>query len=176
MKTFTFNGKRYKYVDMKPNQTRVNERRVELALAFEFINNLKDDVVEIGNVTRHYNKEYTHNVVDLHEIPTWKIENADVLTWTPTKKYKGAISISTVEHIGEPILAINRILGFTKNALITFPVGYAEIEEIIKDKNTFYLKRISEDNEWIQSTYNKIKNCKYDKPFPFANAIGVIIK
>jgi len=172
---FWFNRKVFTYVDMRPNQTRVNERRVELPIAFNFIEELDDNVIEIGNVTRHY-RDYKHDVVDLNEKVKWEVWNEDVLTWTPKKEYAGAISISTVEHTNDPLLAVQRILTFAKRALITVPVGYNRVREIIDNIDMFFLKRTNDNNEWVEATYNVVKDYKYGFPFPFANAIGVIIK
>lgn len=174
-----FQGKDYQYIDMSPNQTRVNERRMELPLAFDFLGDPEGkEIIEVGNVTGHYRQEYSHHdVLDLYEKVPWNpIINDDVLTWKPTKKYTHAISISTIEHTLNPTLAVDNIITYAPRVLITFPFGYNGIDALVeKHKNgMFFLRRVNDDNEWEEVTYDMVKGTEYNTPFPFANAIGVI--
>lgn len=180
---FKFNGKEYEYVDMKPNQTRVNERRMEIALGFEFLEEHKGKkILEVGNVCNHYKprKYYTHDVLDLYEkVPWLDIMNEDILSWEPKIQYDAVLSISTLEHTDDPTLAINRVLGMAPHVLITVPYGYGNgwIEKLNLPKEyCFYMHRISEDNDWEQTTKEIVSGTKYGKPYPFANAILVIKK
>ena len=171
---FIFRNKEYEYFDHPSNQTAINERRVELPIAFEFVEKYKD-VLEIGNVTRHYHREWKHDVVDLNEKPAWPIWNKDVLTFEPPRKYPTTISISTVEHTENPILAVEKIVKFAPRYLISFPVGYHADEVLELKLPMYFMARVSEDNQWKQ-VYDKkeIKDLKYGKPFIFANAVVFI--
>lgn len=177
--TFYFRGQKYHYIDESPNQTLVNERRVELALAFDFLGDPADkEIIEVGNVTGHYRKEYeTHDVLDLYEQVPWNLViNEDVLMWKTKKDYTHALSISTIEHTANPTLAVEKILTFSPHVLITFPFGYAGIDTLVKKHNhgMYFMRRINEDNEWEQADCEDVKGTEYNTPFPFANAIGII--
>lgn len=39
----------------------------------------------------------------------------------------------------------------------------------------YYLKRISEDNKWIEATWEDVQNVKYNYPFPCANGLIIAI-
>lgn len=181
---FKFKGKEYEYLDMSPNQTRVNERRVELPLGQEFIEEVRDGVVlEVGNVLAHYKdvNYYNHDVLDLYEKVPWcpDIINKDILTWKPSKKYDAVISISTLEHTGNPLKAIERILSWKpKRVFITLPVGVDGVEKVIAEhpEKISFMRRINEDNQWEEISHEKIASLfpiEYNKPFPFANAIVI---
>jgi len=169
---FKFEGNTYEYVDMSPNQTRVNERRMELPIAFKFIEEMGDDVIEIGNVTRHY-RDYSHDVIDLYE-KIRHVANEDVLTWSPDREYKGAVSVSTVEHTKDPVLAVKRITTFAKNILVTIPLGYFDITPLERLYKLYYMHRLDQDNNWEQTDYKTVKDYRYNIPLPFANAVAIL--
>jgi len=173
--TFIFNNKKYEYVDRSGNQTRVNERRMELPIAFEFVEKYKD-IIEIGNVTRHYHQEYKHDVIDLYEKPAWPIWNEDVLTFKPPKKYPAALSISTIEHTENPVLAINNIVRYAPKYLITMPMGYSSDNGVLRlDYPMYFMVRKNEDNEWEQMfDKESFKLIKYGEPFKYANGVVII--
>jgi len=177
---FKFQGKEYGYIDMKPNQTRLNERRVELPLAMEFLNEFQGkEILEVGNVTRHYKPktEMWHDVVDLYEKIEWQnIMNEDILSWNPTKKYDAVLSISTLEHTNDPLLAVNRILKMAPHFLITIPFGYSRTHEVFEAfPNLLFMRRINlEENEWVEATREEVVGTEYNTPFPFANAIMIL--
>lgn len=147
--TFMFDGHRYGYRTDK--RTRDNERRVEVPLALHFIQKHGPDVVEVGNVTRHYHKAWTHTTIDLNEkVPDGfqNYENADVFDWRPKRLHTGVLSISTLEHTVNPPLALETLLNWGNpskplipdpsplgkgkqltvshipNVLVTMPLGY----------------------------------------------------
>lgn len=176
---FKFRNREYKYIDRDYNTTKNNERRVELAIAFEFVDNTDNNIIEIGNVLKHYKKDYTHDVLDLYEKSSWFTIKEDVLKWKPKKIYSVAVSISTIEHTSNPLLAIQRILTFAPKILITFPIGYnnKDINEILDGfENIYFMKRINKENEWIETTKEEARKMKYDTPFRKGNAIAILIK
>lgn len=173
---FKFNEQEYEYIDMVPNQTRLNERRVELPLAMEFLDWFEDqEILEVGNVTYHYT-EIHHDVLDLNEkVRNYPIINEDILTWEPKRDYDAILSISTLEHTNDPLKAVKKILNMADHVLITIPLGYLKTDEIFDSGIKMnFLKRVSKDNEWVQAERSEVIDAKYNQPFPFANAIMVI--
>jgi len=178
--TFQFQDTFYQYVDASPNQTRVNERRAELPLALDYLDSFKGkSVLEVGNVLRHYipKGQCTHDVVDLYEKnPNFpEIINEDILTWTPEKKYDTVISVSTVEHTDNPLLAVQRICSMAPHVFITIPFGYAKVNEIFDAyPQLAFIKRVNQDNDWREATREEVKDTQYNTPFQFANAIMIL--
>jgi len=171
---FKFNGIDYEYFDHPGNQTYANERRVELPIAFAFVEKYKD-ILEIGNVTRHYRREWKHDVVDLNENPAWPIWNKDVLTFDPPRKYLATLSVSTIEHTENPDLAVIRITKFAPKYLITFPIGHDADSVLGLDYPMYFMVRTTEDNQWEQTMDKEaIKKYEYNKPFPYGNAVVII--
>jgi hypothetical protein len=52
------------------NLTWFNERTIELAVAFDFLEGRKGSGLEIGNVLGHY-RPFTHHVIDRYERASW---------------------------------------------------------------------------------------------------------
>lgn len=134
------------------------ERAVEVPLALEFLANAKS-VLEVGNVTRQHDRTLEHMVIDLDEQhPDWEnYENADVLTYTPTKKFSSVLSISTVEHTMDIRGAIKNIQSWAKNTLVTFPLGYnspggTRTGDLLNDdwKDITVMRRDGDPFEWFE--------------------------
>ena len=165
---------------MEPNQTRINERRVEVALGYDYLEQMKDKkVLEVGNVMRHYKDKgyYTHDIVDLNETnPNFpEIMNENILIWKPNKRYDATLSISTLEHTEDPLLAVNNILSYSDHCFITIPFGYDRGNEVFEAfPDLLFMRRINEDNEWREATREEVKETEYNKPFRFANAIMIL--
>lgn len=129
VKTFEWDGKTLAYVDEAYNHTRLNMRRVEIAVArWSMAETLRAKpqarVLEVGNVLGHY-EERDWPVVDLRE--TGCI-NRDVMQWKPKRRFDLVVSISTVEHVqAQPSAVIDRLRSFLASdgkALVTVPTGY----------------------------------------------------
>jgi len=130
---FEFDGVRRPYHYATYNLTWLNERAVELPLAFEVVRR-GGRILEVGNVLAHYG-EGGHEVVDRYEQAPG-VRNIDVLSLEPGRDWDRIVSISTVEHVGvddeprDPARAIEavRLLAGRVAAggelLITVPVGY----------------------------------------------------
>jgi len=162
---------------MAYNNTKMNERRIELPIAFDFVDNTDGNIIEVGNVLRHYKEDYNHDVLDLDEESYFTIKK-DILKWKPRKKYSACVSISTIEHTQNPLLAVQRILTFAPKVLITFPIGYKDFnaDEILdKFENLYFMKRINKPNEWIETTKEEARKLEY-VPDRWANAIAILIK
>ncbi|MDG6908083.1 MAG: hypothetical protein JRN20_20125 [Nitrososphaerota archaeon] len=101
------------------------------------------------------------------------------------------MSISTLEHVGfdETVKDSNKILAAINNLktlrtdrgsiIVTMPVGYNPILDDLLDaakfpfSDVYFMKRISKDNRWIQSDWESVRDCKYSKKYPYANAIVI---
>jgi hypothetical protein len=130
--TFTYRGFDLVYFDQPYNDTRRNERAIELAIAFHWLHGRRGRGLEVGNVLAHYGAT-GHRVVDLNEQGDG-VENLDV--FAINGGYDWIVSISTVEHVGrdaEPrsdalaIDAIRHLESLLKPdgaMLITVPGGY----------------------------------------------------
>ena len=190
---FKFRGKYYNYYYHMYHTTWINERAVEIPIIWSIVNKHKDKkILEIGNVLSHY-YNVNYDILDKYE-KSDNVMNDDVIDFKTSKKYDLIISISTLEHVGwdetprkprKALLAINRLKKFLARKgkiVITLPLGHnLELDKIILNgKINFaekdYLKRISEDNHWIETNLDNICDVRYNTPFPAANGIviGVI--
>lgn len=193
-KTFNFRGKKYRYNYSMYNTTWMNERSVEIPLALNMLkkNNGKN-ILEIGNVTSNY-CNIPHIVVDKYEKGS-NIINQDVVDFDSKTKFDLIISISTLEHVGwdeiprddkKILLAIENLKKLLKPKIgllfVTVPHGYNTVldqimkEEKIKFNEKYYLRRVSRNNEWVESSWEEVQNTKFGIPFSGANGliVGII--
>lgn len=184
---FTLDNKTYNYYISKGNAV-VDERSVELPIAWNFIEPGRD-LLEIGNVLNiHLDKGYTHIVVDKYE-QGLGIVNQDIVDYNPKKKFDMIISLSTIEHIGfdEEIkdpkkvkAAMDKILSLLKpdgKLLITMPMGYnPAVDKYVKTtklRRSFMVKS-SMFNDWQQSTEEEARLRPYNSKFKRDNAIVIL--
>lgn len=131
---FTYNGVDLEGFDHPYNNTILNERAIELAIAQHWFDGVKGKVgLEVGNVLSHYGIGPERRIVDLNEKAVG-VENIDV--FDITGKFDWIISLSTLEHVGwdaaprDPEaaqLALNHLRSLLKakgQMLITIPAGY----------------------------------------------------
>ncbi len=192
-KTFTFQDKRLRYFYGSYNNTWKNERAVEIPIV-KYLSRGYDssETLEVGNVFRHYFRQ-NHTVLDKYE-KNAGIINEDIVDFRPGRKYSLIFSISTMEHVGydENARDSQKILRGIENMksllngggkiILTLPLGYNPFldrllrEGSIRFSRIHYLKRISQDNKWIETTPQESQNAKYGFPYPGANVlvIGVI--
>lgn len=165
------------------NRPDLNERKAELPIAFWFISEHGDDLIEIGEVTDFY-VPAKHVVYDLttERASTTKMDARQVDYCN-----KNVLSISSIEHIGfgdyglpaEPHAAIRvleRITKDSKNHLCTWPVGYnAELDSDLMGSGIPYsvLERDAE-NRWQAVDHGDLSLYRYDHPHPYGNAIVVV--
>ena len=194
-RNFVFNGKKYNYFYNKYNFTWTNERAVEIAIVRDILRlNRGKRILEVGNVLSHY-FNVGHDILDKYERSEGVI-NEDIVVFRPEKKYDMIISISTLEHIGwdekprdnkkiiRAIKNLRNILTRNGKIIITLPLGSNRYldnllrQGKIKFSKAYYFKRISNNNEWVETDWNQVKNSKYNYPYPFANGliIGVLKK
>jgi len=188
-KTFTFRGKNYPYVYHIYNNTWMNERSVEISLAFDLMKKYENKkILEIGNVTSNY-FNIPHDVVDKYEKGHGVI-NEDVVNFQSSKKYDLVISISTLEHVGwdekpRDDEKIPKALGNLRNLLksdgvmmVTLPFGYNQVlnehlnQGTIQFNEQYYLLR-TEKNSWREASWDEVKETTFGNPYSGAN--GLII-
>jgi len=165
------------------NSPDTNERKVELPIAFWFINNYNDDLIELGEVTDFY-IDAKHPVYDLcnQREHTTKMDISDV-----DYVGKNVVSISTIEHVGngdygyekneEKALALlNKIFKDAKNYLISFPAGFnRDLEKVIVDNGIKYiLMARDENNNWQQVKDKELKDYNYSDPYGAGNAVAIL--
>jgi len=191
---FEFNGKKISYFYYPYNATWRNERSIEIPIAFNFIKNYDSkNILELGNVLSHY-VSVEHDILDKYE-KAHGVTNEDVVDFKTSKKYDLIISISTIEHIGwdeeikDPLKVLKALENLKKHLnkggkiIATFSIGYnLNIDKLLKQNKlfdeTFYMKRISKDNQWKQTVNEDLDKIKFGSPFPFGNVvvIGIINK
>ena len=197
--TFTLQGQTYHYFYHPHNTTWKNERAVEVSIIMEKIQSCQGSrILEVGNVLSHY-VHFQHDIVDKYDKADGVI-NQDVVDFQPSEneKYDLIVSISTMEHVGWdekprdpkkiPLALENlttKCLAPGGEIVVTLPIGYnTYLDKLLKEDKIFigfteqyYLKRISDDNKWIQvGGGGEIREAKYGTPFPYANVlvIGII--
>jgi hypothetical protein len=192
-RTFLFENQELKYFYSEYNVTWKNERAVEIPIVCHLLKTRTGKLLEVGNVLSHY-FDNNHDVVDKFEKGDGVL-NEDITEVRLAKNYDTIVSISTLEHIGWDENAkgkrlndqekIPRAIDAMKNFLlpggtiiITVPIGFnPHLDKLIgKRKLNFYkesfLHRISRDT-WIETDWESVKDCKFDRPYPAANAILV---
>lgn len=193
--TFRIAETSYSYAVHPHNHTWANERAVELPVVYEHLRRQnRGRVLEIGNVLSNY-FPVDHPIVDKYERHgTSHVLNIDILDYPEDTTYDLIISISTLEHIGwneqprdpqkvlDVLSKIRRLLRHGGRAVITLPIGYnTDLDAALRDRRARFsrmscLRRVSRQNEWIETTFDDVLTCRYHAPFPYANGvvIGVI--
>lgn len=187
---FAFEGRTYQYVYAWYNKTWTNERAVELPIVSKMVkDNRGRRILEVGNVLSHYFPA-DHDILDKYERGNGVI-NQDVVDFRPSQKYDLIVSISTLEHVGwdekpkEPekfLAALENLKGLLApdgTLVATLPLGYnPEMDHQLQANkchltHVYYLKRISQDNRWIECESHDVQGVKYDEPFPYANGLVI---
>lgn len=187
---FTFQKRQYIYFYHRYNVTWKNERSVEIPLVYSIVKTFTSKkILEVGNVLSHY-FDTSHDVLDKYEQGN-KIYNQDVTTFQTKKKYNLIVSISTLEHVGwdeKPrermkfLKAIKHLKTFlTPNGILLFTVPLKYNKDIdfllmtnrLRPIKKYFLKRISQDNRWVEVPWEKVKNVHYNKKYPHAEGIMV---
>jgi SAM-dependent methyltransferase len=187
-RTFEFDGRRFAYHVAAYNTTWENERAVELPIALDALRRHSGArVLEVGNVLKHY-VDSPHDVVDKYERSAQAFR-MDVLDFQPEQPYDLIVSISTFEHIGfdeeardpdKVRRAIEHVTGLLApggELLISAPLGYnPSLDELAqRDALGFgemrFLKRVSDDNRWVEVGAADTAGARYDSPFPKGNLL-----
>lgn len=104
-KMFNFCGRKFEYIERVYNNTKQNERAIELPIIFAVLDWYKErggELLEFGNVTQHY-RSINHFVIDKYEknVPeTENVINIDVVDFDSSKRFDLIYAISTLEHVG----------------------------------------------------------------------------
>jgi hypothetical protein len=190
IKKFKLGNVEYSYFLHPYNITWSNERAVEIPVIRPLLKSSDPgSTLEIGNVMSHY-FDSDHLVVDKHENCSYRpVVNADLVEFNPQRQFKLIVSISTIEHVGwddtprdeSKVIAafkkIRTLLAPGGKAVVTVPVGYnsfldQRMLEVVGEGATLRcLKRISEDNQWVETDLDDALQCTYDTPYKYANAI-----
>lgn len=189
-KVFTFDQNTYTYCIHPHNQTWRNERAVEIPIFKTLIDQYSaKDVLEVGNVLSYYGF-MRHDVVDKYEFTLFqRVIREDFLSFQTEKKYSLIISISTIEHIGwdevprtpEKVLQVlprfDTLLKVNGKAVVSIPLGQNQfLNEALQDgsfplSQSYFLRRLSVDNQWEATDAQTAFRCKYGDPYPNANAL-----
>ncbi len=187
--TFTFQGQEYRYFYHLHTATWLHERAVEVPIAWRLVKSADPgDVLEVGNVLSHY-FPVRHQVVDKYDKASGVL-NADIADFQSSKTFGAIVAVSTLEHVGwdetprdpeKPLRAvenIRRLLSPGGTALITVPIGYnPNTDRFIREQRMFdsqsFMKRVSRDNRWIETSLEDALSAEFGRPFPFANALAI---
>lgn len=192
VRRFPFDGRTLPYVVHGYNETWRNERAVELAVAFDWLDRRPaGPVLEIGHVLGHYRpRRPDHTVVDLYE-PADGVLNVDALEYRPDQQFTSILAISTLEHVGfdeddqDPDKTrrltdhLASLLAPGGELLLTFPLGYnhALDEHLLEGRLGFdqvdILRRATTLGAWEPATLDDVRRIRYG--FPFHRGNGVCI-
>jgi len=171
------------------NNTKINERCAEVALALEFISK-HPDYVEVGAVMPYYidNDNRVIDPFDPRGNDKRRLAECDLTGLN-------VLSISTLEHIGidqygntnlsdtEAIKGLNQILTTAKNYFITIPIGFnktfdkqveAQLSSIPHKYGILRKNKSDKPPEWIKVDPVTHLDYEYNKPYPFANFVLII--
>ena len=184
---FKINNTVFEYFYHLYNDTKNNERCVEVPIGFYFLDMFENSsIIEIGAVMPYYSSVTFHRVYDI--IDSYENCIRDDLTKINFSFYGlNVLSISTIEHIGKGdyglevndeigINFLKKIINESKNYLITFPWGYNKNfdSKILQNNIDFILiKRISEF-EWKIDDTKDISNIQYNNPYSYGNSVILI--
>ncbi len=187
---FDFLGTALPYAFARYNNSFLNERAVEIAIAEHFLAAVRTGrMLEVGNVLAHYGHT-GHTVVDKYEtVPG--VRNVDIVDFVPERKYDTVVAISTLEHVGwdeeprEPrkvFRALDAIRGCVAGdgrLLVTIPIGYNEVLDAglaageVSFPREAWLVRTNRRNEWVATDRDEALSREYGAPFTAANGLYV---
>lgn len=191
MPSIVFNGKEYIYENGKYYNGVPCERDVEIPIILDLINSYRqEEILQVGNVV-----PMECDILDKYEVGKGII-NADIRTYKSNKLYECIFSITTLEHVGwdenpkefngiiESIHNILDLLVPNGKLIFSVPIGYnTDMDNLFIKKRVpitllSCIKRISEDNIWVQCSIDEGLQSQYFYPFFGTNAsiIGVVVK
>jgi SAM-dependent methyltransferase len=193
-KTFTFQGKEYRYLIHPYCTSWKNERSVIVPIIRDIMKDYvkeKKNILEIGN-TLSYIYPVSHDILDKYEVVEGVI-NEDVVSFNPNKTYDLIFSIVTMQCIGwdevprEPTKLIPALRNLYKllspegKIIVSLGLGYnPDMDSLLQNgkfnfDRQYYLKKISNLN-WEEVQYDEIKSAKYDKSAPTSTGVVIGIK
>jgi SAM-dependent methyltransferase len=183
---FQFAGREHRLWIRWYNRTWVNERQVELPVAWDRVQGYEaSEVLEVGNVLSHY-QAVRHKIVDKYE-QARGVENVDFLEYEPGRRFRCIVAISTFEHIGwdEPDRDASKFQKALDHAVellepggllfITLPLGWnpAVDEFLAAPPHRFDVKFLAKNGVWQQVPEASPQSYPYN-PVGAATAIGVV--
>lgn len=187
---FIFQNKAYQYFYHVYNSTCLNERAVEVPIAWEEIKRYQGKrILEVGNVLSHY-FVCQHDILDKYETGEGVI-NKDVVDFRAEAPYDLIVSISTLEHVGfdeekkDPQKILFALDNLKKNLakngkmIVTLCLGYnPEMDTLLKAgrmqfTKLHFLKRARDRNAWTEVSQSEIRGIAYN--FSLWTAQGLVI-
>ena len=190
--TFEFQGATYNYFFHAYCTTWRNERTVAVPIIWNLVSRFEEQnkkILEVGNVLSYYFK-VNHDILDKYEIMDGVI-NEDVIDFKPAKQYDLIVSIVTLEHVGwseSPKDPAKVIRAFESLKSLLSPGGQLVVVMGLGLNDQFdtslrgkkieftdprFMKHLK-GYEWQEATLEDVKDVKYDKTVPTANAIVII--
>lgn len=190
---FALDGESHAYHVARGNRTWDNERAVEIPIVWSELRRRGHarGVLEVGNVLGHY-FDIDHPVLDRYERSDTVTWNEDVVSFQPPFAPELVLSISTLEHVGhseqprDPTKfrrALDAVFGWLApggRLLFTVPLGYNPAVRDYLDaphpqrSSLRCMRRTTLDNLWVQADYAEVRDCRYNRPLPCANAIAIV--
>lgn len=130
--TFEWDGASLGYLDHPYNTTALNERAIEIPIAWWWLSKRTGEGLEVGNVLSHYGPT-RWRIVDLYERVTG-VDNIDVFEIRGA--YDWILSVSTLEHVrwdhapkdpDAAVAAVNHLRSLLRpkgSMLLTVPMGH----------------------------------------------------
>ena len=189
--TFEFQGTTYNYFFHAYCTTWRNERTVAVPIIWNLVRRFEEQnkkILEVGNVLSYYFK-VNHDILDKYEIMDGVI-NEDVIDFKPAKQYDLIVSIVTLEHVGwseSPKDPAKVIRAFENLKSLLSPGGQLvvvmglglndQFDKSLRGKkieftDQRFMKHLK-GYEWQEATLEDVKDVKYDRTVPTANAIVI---
>ena len=190
--SFDFQGIPLKPFYHRRNTTWACERCVEIPIAMHFLEQYPPArVLEVGNVLSGYFR-LAHEVIDKFDHSPSVIRE-DVAAFSTGSSYDLILSISTFEHIGfddshtdsagriqAAIRNCRRFLRDAGQLVVTVPIGYNKHLDWLIGSGCLgcsaevYMRRTGRF-KWVASSKTDALSSAYGRPYPYANAIGVLL-
>jgi len=189
-RTFSVQGRPYRYFYHRYNATWKTERAVEVPIVWEIVQAHQGRrILEVGNVLSHY-FPVAHEIVDKYERAPGVL-NLDIVDYQPTESYHLIVSISTLEHVGwdeqprEPekvLRAIDHLSTLVAPGglvVMTLPLAYnPAMDELLRAGHLRFsrqicLKRVSADNRWAEVDWPAIAQAEFNRPFRGINGLVI---
>lgn len=163
------------------NLTFLNERAVELAVVRHWGAPFEDfGGLEVGNVTGHY-WPMNHRVFDLHEQPEWYqmqlVESIDILNCDPGRQFPWVLSISTIEHTEDPLLALHVLMRLVQSGgrlLVTFPTGvHPDLDVCVDAGAPMFTRGCTIVRDWDDEHWTQTPRMLVREYGPWANSVFV---
>ena len=187
--TFVFRGSAYPYAYHSYNDTFMNERTVEIPIAWGFVEAATvagKRILEVGNTLSYYHP-CAHDILDKYDEQPGVIRE-DAVSFRPPHPYDLIVSISTLEHVGwdegrdatkfaRAVSNLKACLAPGGTLVATLPLGYhPEVDALLTAgklpfEHVYYLERVSWSNRWRETTRPTL--ARY--PFPFPGIRTVLI-